>query len=199
MSESRGVYHEWHKIRNKEKTETLEHGPKRHWYVDGHLEYEYNYKDGGLDGSWKEWYENGQLHYFKNYSDGLKNSTFEKYCKDGGTIEIENYKDDYRNGEQFIYYYDTVMDIDPDGVITIDYAECNNVLREKGTFKEGVEDGMQYFYYDGSGDLKATVPYVDGTVHGTVTKYNEEGESATCEFNMGATSSQGCIVSNGYW
>lgn len=45
------------------KEEEVLHGLYRHWYLNGQLNYEHNYKDGERHGSCRGWYTDGRLEY----------------------------------------------------------------------------------------------------------------------------------------
>jgi hypothetical protein len=47
-------------------------GIVREWYKNGQLRYEFNYKNGKLNGLQRWWYENGQLGKEYNYKDSLQ-------------------------------------------------------------------------------------------------------------------------------
>jgi antitoxin component YwqK of YwqJK toxin-antitoxin module len=171
MNTEQGVYSEQHNTKNNEGDTALKNGPQRHWYKNGYLEYEKNYKDGYLDGSWQEWFESGQLHYLKNYSNGVKNGTFEIYCENGAKYEKLHYSNDKLDGEQFYYS-----------------AQCDNVLLRKNSYKNGLKDGLEYRYYSSSsiypyGELDIIVPYKNGVVDGKVTSYSPNEFS--CVYNNG--------------
>lgn len=67
-------------------------------HENGQLKYEYNYKDGKLEGIARYWYENGKLRYEQNNKEGK----LDGICKDwyeSGQLSFEcNFKEGKRDG-----------------------------------------------------------------------------------------------------
>ncbi len=61
-------------------------------FSNGKVEFEYNYKNGILNGSYKAFYENGQLRAEGQYLNGSLNGRFKTYTKEGKLATEEEWK-----------------------------------------------------------------------------------------------------------
>ena len=73
-----------------------------HYYDNGQLEAEFNFKDGEYDGLSKEWYLNGQLKSEKNFKDGALDGLSKNWHSNGKLRWETTYKD----GEQISSAFD---------------------------------------------------------------------------------------------
>ena len=72
--------------------EEVKHGLCKYYYENGELEFEYNWKNGELDGLCKIYYENGKIKSEYNYKDGELHGIGKRYYEDGKIRAEYNFK-----------------------------------------------------------------------------------------------------------
>ena len=129
------------------------------WYDDGQLKYEHNYKNGKWDGLRRGWYENGQLHYEKNFKAGKFYGLHKDWYKNGKLKSEYNYiggKYGISDGLQRGWY------------------ENGQLHYEKNT-KAGKLNGLYKSWYD-NGQLEDEINYTDGKLNGLYKTWHENGQ-----------------------
>lgn len=111
-------------------------------YDDGHLHWDYNFKNGKQDGLCKEYRENGQLLDETPYKDGEPDGISKNYYENGQLEGETTYKDGEPDGIQKRYYE-------------------NGQLHMEATWKDGRPDGS-WKKYDKSGQLEWERTLKDG-------------------------------------
>ncbi len=71
---------------------------KKIYYDTGELKFEYNEKNGKINGIFKGYYKTGELEFFANIKDDKLNGLKKHYYKNGKIKEELNFKNDLING-----------------------------------------------------------------------------------------------------
>lgn len=143
-----------------------ENGHKIDYYDDGYsIRYEYNLKNGQLNGAIKIFYQNGKIKKTGNFINGKENGLFKEYNENG----IISYEYIMKNGERnglFKTYHD------------------NGQLEMIGIYVNGEANG-NFKKYSENGDLFATYSKVNGEYDGLLTIYNNGKISEKINYKNG--------------
>jgi len=156
-----------------------QNGKKKEYYYGNLIQYEYNLKNGKLDGEFKEYYYNGKLKYSGFFKQGIKNGLFKDYYENGVLIKESNYYNDSLHGNYKTYYVNgnlastgSYNNGKGNGLIR-EYNE-NGVLVAEVYLTNEVPNGSYKFFYD-NGKLREAGSYKNGDYNGLVKKYDELG------------------------
>ncbi|MDC3309065.1 toxin-antitoxin system YwqK family antitoxin [Crocinitomicaceae bacterium] len=95
-------------------------GSYRVWYENGQLKKEGNNKDGNSVGLHRGWYEDGQLKYEEHYEEGKKDGLFRAWHENGQLENESNFKDDKLDGSYRVWYEDGQLKAEK----SFKYANC---------------------------------------------------------------------------
>ena len=126
-------------------------GPWKDFYADGSLRAEGNYDNGKQTGEWKYYHPNGKIEQTGKFNKlGKLDGVWKWYFDSGLLLKEENYRNGLRDG------------------VSTEYDESGNVIEEgefvngseegpwfeltgdnfiRGTYREGLRNGMWYNYY----------------------------------------------------
>lgn len=121
------------------KTGKIPEGSVKQYIDTGELEYEWNYKDGRLEGISKAFYISGELLEEMLYKNNVREGISRKYYKDGKLLGERNFKNDQLEG------------------LTRMFFENGKVFAELH-YKEGKLDGESRMYFE-DGKLRVIETY----------------------------------------
>ncbi|NME68418.1 toxin-antitoxin system YwqK family antitoxin [Flammeovirga aprica] len=159
------------------------------------------YKDGVLHGTFQEFYENGQPHFIAHYKNGSQEGAYTSYYVEGmkkteaqfknnemvdvmkkyyqsGELQIKNdikkgtWKEFYPTGEK--KSVSQMSGEKKNGLTEVFDIEGN--LVQKGTYKEGVIDGIFYTYFPASNTVKKQSQFIEGKLEGESKEFYETGK-----------------------
>ncbi len=142
------------------------------YHSTGKKMFEYNFKNGKVDGLNTQWYENGQKELERTFKDGKRDGTCREYYEDGQKM----YEGTYKNGNK-------------DGLNTQWYENGQKMLER--TFKDGKEHGLTILWDDGN---KYEKNFRDGKQHGLTIVWNKYGNKI-----MEGTFKDGYVISFKNW
>jgi antitoxin component YwqK of YwqJK toxin-antitoxin module len=131
-------------------------GKQYDWYIDGQLKSEENYKNGKLEDKQHAWNENGRLQYEKNYKNGEYEGKQYFWYKNGQLKVENNYKNEKREGAQYGWYE-------------------NGQLHYDSNYVNGKPEGVQYSWYK-NGQLESEYNYKNGKAKGLQYSWSEDGK-----------------------
>ena len=129
-------------------------GTAQKYYENGELKQVSHFKGGKLNGHFIEYDEFGERFQEGQYIDGSREGTW--------------YMDDHENG---IYTKAYFKNDEYHGEIILNYEDGR---REVGTFNNGIMHGRYSSFYP-NGMPKEKSIYIDGELHGKVTRWDEKG------------------------
>jgi antitoxin component YwqK of YwqJK toxin-antitoxin module len=142
-------------------------GPWKEFYPDGDIKSEGNYDNGKQTGGWKYYHPNGKTEQEGKYNkQGKPEGRWKWYFDSGQLLKDESYHNGQRDGLSTTY--------DEAGIIVED-GEYVNGNEEgpwfeqigdayiKGTYRDGLRNGMWYYYYlDLNGEKRDSLCYFKG-------------------------------------
>ena len=129
---------------------------KKEYYNNGKLKFEYEIKNGKIEGFYRKYYENGQLEIETNYKNGERDGLYKEYYE-SGKIRSEFYYIGNQRYGLFKRYFE------------------NGKLEDEGSYKEDKKDGFYRSYYE-NGQINCDEIYKDGKRNGLCRKYYESGQ-----------------------
>lgn len=123
------------------------------YHINGNKSAEGFLREGKPDGYWKNYFENGNLMSEGNRKDFLLDSVWVFYNEDGSFFKKITYKEGQRNGPQISFFKDYYLE---------------------EVFEEDLRTGFLKKYYL-SGEIKESIPLVNGREHGIGKEYSREG------------------------
>jgi antitoxin component YwqK of YwqJK toxin-antitoxin module len=146
------------------------HGNYEELYSDGTKFVEGEYEDDKRIGNWSTWYPTGKLAKRGNYVDGKLDGTWEVFRKDGTLQSTESYKLGGYHGVWTTYFDD---------------GERVTLIQE---FRDGQRAGEWKEWYEPTVadvpdefQLKVSVSYLDGDVHGERKQWHDNGQLLSIE------------------
>ena len=128
---------------------------KSYYHSTGKKIFDYNYKNGKLDGLITSWYENGQKNFRGTYKDGKPDGLVTKWYENGQKEEEGTWKD----GKE-------------DGLFTEWYE--NGQKSFEGTYKDGKSDGLWIGWFE-NGQKENEVTYKYGEIVEVIGMWNKNG------------------------
>lgn len=121
------------------KTGKIPDGVVKEYFDSGGLHYEWNYKDGRLEGLSKEFFLSGQLLEERLYKNNEREGVSKKYYKSGKLLTERNFQHNQLEGLTRMYYE-------------------SGILASELNYKNGHPDGETRMYYE-NGKIKVIETY----------------------------------------
>jgi antitoxin component YwqK of YwqJK toxin-antitoxin module len=149
------------------KKETTENAIKLELFPSGKIKSEIKLnKDGEPEGLIKHYYENGQIEEEANYKNGKREGLSKSYFENGQLKEETTDENDKREGISKTYYENGQLKSEinyingkPEGLIK--YFHENGQIEEESNYKNGERDGFAKIYLS-NGKLEVEANFKDG-------------------------------------
>ena len=142
------------------------------------ISFEFNVKNGKLDGNTTVYYSSGQIQSERTYEKGVPINEAKYYYEDGQLQVFIDYKNKIKKtyyGDGALYAEMKFLGNDEwkyEGEVKL-YYQTGEILGIE-QFKKGVLDGESVDYYK-NGKIRRKCYYKDGTLEGEATNYYENG------------------------
>ncbi|MEI6683311.1 MAG: toxin-antitoxin system YwqK family antitoxin [Bacteroidota bacterium] len=160
-------------------------GEWKYYHPNGKIEQTGKFsKQGKLEGTWKWYFDNGKLLREENYRNGLKDGNSTEYDENGLVIEAGEFVNGNEDGPWFeligdTYIRGTYRDGLRNGMWYHYYLDVNGAKTDSLLFFKGafVDDNPngKHVYYWENGKIKDEGSYVMGKKEGDWLKYNYDG------------------------
>lgn len=158
--------------------EGIKHGVWNIRYPSGEKRATVKYSYDSPDGEWKTFFKNGKLKSLETYRDGVLSGPVIYYDGEGNILKKANYINGLLDGELVFYSgknkIDTVANFKNGKLYGNIELYSNGKIQLEGNYLNNKRVSLWKLYYK-TGDLKVTLPYIDGMKTGKSVIYDKAG------------------------